>query len=130
MADASSQDVLLNTKHDLGGEKLIQIMLTKDSLSEAGVRKIHLGRLREDISAESIRQVFSKFGAVLDVHTPKDPRTGERRNYGFVTFGSDSAFEATLNAKRIIVEGCQVTVKPAAQSEEKPPEVGRSGGEP
>lgn len=114
MGDSESRDSLLNDKHILGGKE-INILLTKDSLA-GSVKKIHLGNLREDITAEAIREAFAEFGQILDVHTPKDMKTGKRQNFGFVTFGADKAFNDALRAGSVMVGDCRVKVKPAAQS--------------
>lgn len=116
MRDADARDKLLNDKHELGGKE-INVLLTKDSLS-GSVKKVHLGNLREDVSAEAIREVFSRFGQILDVHTPKDMRSGKRQNFGFVTFGDDKAFKAALRAGTEEIDGCRVKIKPAAQTKE------------
>jgi len=116
MRDSDSRDPLLNDTHLLGGKE-INVLLTKDSLT-GNVKKIHLGNLREDIQADAIREVFSQFGQVLDVHTPKDAKSLKRQNFGFVTFANDSAFKAALSAGTVEVEGCAVKVKPAAQSQD------------
>lgn len=115
MADTASQDALLQDMHNLGG-KAVSVMLTKDSLQGFNTNKVHLGKLPMDMSAEPIREVFSQFGIVLDVHLPKDPRTGERKNFGFVTFGGDEAVAFALAAGRVAINGVEVTISPAAQS--------------
>jgi len=126
MRDAESRDDLLNDKHELGGKE-ITVLLTKDSLS-GSVKKVHLGNLREDISAEAIREVFSRFGQILDVHTPKSQRDGKRQNFGFVTFGNDEAFRAALREGTAVVDDCRIKIKPAAQTQEGGG--GKGGGDP
>lgn len=113
MSETASRNDLLNDKHLLGGKE-IQILLTKDSLSGC-VKKIHLSDLRQDIDTEAVREVFCTFGQILDIHLPKD-RTGNRQNYGFVTFGDDNAFKKALRKGTQDIQGCVVTIKPAAQS--------------
>lgn len=117
MADGSSQESMLNGKH-LFGSKLVSVMLTKESLATVDIKKVHLGKLSPDISAESIKEAFSRFGVVLDVHTPKDPVTGERKGYGFVSFGSDDAFNSAVTSGQIRIGQCDITIKPAAQMRE------------
>jgi len=114
MADVSSQEMMLKRTHWLGGKE-IQLMLTKESLAKLGY-KIHLGELDSMISADALKQTFSQFGLVLDVHTPKDPKTGERKNFGFVTFSSEDAFRTALGRGSILVQGARVQIKAAADS--------------
>mmetsp|Transcript_125060 Transcript_125060/g.365250 ORF Transcript_125060/g.365250 Transcript_125060/m.365250 type:complete len:761 (+) Transcript_125060:87-2369(+) len=115
LADASSQEALLNTKHVFGNTQ-ISVMLTKESLTGGNVKKVHLGNLNADVTAEAIRGVFSQFGVILDVHTPKEPSTGERKNYGFVSFSTEEAFQAAINVGLARIGDCEVTIRPAAQS--------------
>nr|DAD21540.1 TPA_asm: hypothetical protein HUJ06_023003 [Nelumbo nucifera] len=49
-------------------------------------KKIFVGRLPQEASAEDLRQYFGRFGRILDVYVPK--RTGHR-GFGFVTFAED-----------------------------------------
>eukprot|EP00928_Gymnodinium_smaydae_P033584 TRINITY_DN24015_c0_g1_i1.p1 TRINITY_DN24015_c0_g1~~TRINITY_DN24015_c0_g1_i1.p1 ORF type:complete len:719 (+),score=121.06 TRINITY_DN24015_c0_g1_i1:112-2268(+) len=115
MADEESRDELVTEKHELGG-KLVRVLISKESLQGAEAKKVHIGRLDADISADALREAFSQFGTVLDVHTPKDPRTQVRKNYGFVTFSSDEAFDAALEQGSLDVDGRTVTIKPANQT--------------
>jgi len=117
MADGSSQESMLNGKH-LFGNKLVSVMLTKESRATVDIKKVHLGRLSPDISADSLKEAFSRFGAVLDVHTPKDAITGERKGYGFVSFGSDDAFNLAVASGQIRIGQCDITIKPAAHMRE------------
>mmetsp|Transcript_44709 Transcript_44709/g.103365 ORF Transcript_44709/g.103365 Transcript_44709/m.103365 type:complete len:614 (+) Transcript_44709:57-1898(+) len=117
MADDSLRDTILNDKHEIGGHQT-PVLLTKDSLGGASVCKVHIGKLREDIPPESIRVAMSNFGTVLDVHTPKDARSGNRYNYAFVTFSSMESYDACMQAGTTTIEDCQVTLKPAIQSKE------------
>uniref|UniRef100_A0A7S1WN11 RRM domain-containing protein n=1 Tax=Alexandrium catenella TaxID=2925 RepID=A0A7S1WN11_ALECA len=115
MASAMGQETLLNSPH-VFGDKAANVMLNKECLTGGNVKKIHLGNLNVDVSPEAIRSVFSQFGVILDVHTPKDPATGERRNYGFVSFSTDEAFQAAISTGAAVIGACEVTIRPAAQS--------------
>lgn len=52
-------------------------------------KKIFVGRLPQEASAEDLRRYFGRFGAILDVYVPKDPRRSGHRGFGFVTFAED-----------------------------------------
>merc|ERR1712060_287024 len=109
---------MLNEKH-VFGDQVVRVMLTKESLTGGDVKKVHLGRLDSDITAEQIHEVFSQFGVVLDVHTPKDAKTGERRNYGFVTFSSAESYNAAVARGFVVIGRCNVSVKPASQTKDE-----------
>mmetsp|Transcript_111353 Transcript_111353/g.197289 ORF Transcript_111353/g.197289 Transcript_111353/m.197289 type:complete len:204 (+) Transcript_111353:85-696(+) len=115
MADESSRDQIVTDLHEFG-ERQIRVLLNKESLHSPDAKKVHLGHLGHHITPDQIREAFSSFGIVLDVHTPKDPRTGERKNYGFVTLGSEESFSAAIAEGQIKVGDCMVSIKPSAQS--------------
>lgn len=52
-------------------------------------KKIFVGRLPQEASADDLRQYFSRFGRILDVYVPKDPKRTGHRGFGFVTFAED-----------------------------------------
>jgi len=116
MVESGSRDSLLNDTHVLGG-KGIRILLTKESLAGANVKKVHLNDCA-DISREDIHNAFAVFGQVLDVHTPKDVTTGERKRFAFVTYGTDEAFGKAVEAGSLVVGSVRITIKPAAQTRE------------
>eukprot|EP00930_Biecheleria_cincta_P024349 TRINITY_DN1743_c0_g1_i2.p1 TRINITY_DN1743_c0_g1~~TRINITY_DN1743_c0_g1_i2.p1 ORF type:complete len:466 (-),score=88.14 TRINITY_DN1743_c0_g1_i2:239-1636(-) len=115
MADDSNRETIVTEKHNIGG-KLLRACISKESLHTADVKKVHLGSLPETCNPGHVRGACSKYGVVLDVHLPKDPRTGQRRNFGFVTFSNDEAFDAAIADGMVVIEGCEVTVKAASQT--------------
>eukprot|EP00249_Psilotum_nudum_P021096 c27969_g2_i2 orf=190-1506(+) len=56
-------------------------------------RKIFVGRLPMEATAEHLRTYFSKFGRILDVYVPKDAKKKNHRGFGFVTFFDDGVAE-------------------------------------
>eukprot|EP00325_Prymnesiales_sp_UTEX-LB-985_P032399 CAMPEP_0174721338 /NCGR_PEP_ID=MMETSP1094-20130205/35959_1 /TAXON_ID=156173 /ORGANISM="Chrysochromulina brevifilum, Strain UTEX LB 985" /LENGTH=189 /DNA_ID=CAMNT_0015922003 /DNA_START=292 /DNA_END=861 /DNA_ORIENTATION=- len=48
--------------------------------------KLYVGNLSNDFDENTLRKEFEKFGELSDVFMPKDPNSGERRGFGFVTF--------------------------------------------
>lgn len=58
-------------------------------------RKLHIGALSYDTTAEDLRQLFTKCGPVIDCQVVLDKDTGESKGFGFVTYASpDSANDA------------------------------------
>ncbi|CAA7395741.1 unnamed protein product [Spirodela intermedia] len=53
-------------------------------------KKIFVGRLPQEANAEDLRQYFSRFGHIVDVYVPKDPKRSGHRGFGFVTFAEES----------------------------------------
>ncbi|KAG6394672.1 hypothetical protein SASPL_145261 [Salvia splendens] len=52
-------------------------------------KKIFVGRLPQEASVEDLRHYFGRFGRILDVYVPKDPKRTGHRGFGFVTFADD-----------------------------------------
>merc|ERR1719424_134891 len=119
MATDESRDRICTDVHEFGDASL-RARLTKETLHAANVKNVHLSNLEPHITEDAIRDAFSQFGAVLDVHTPKRVSTGERMNYGFVTFGDDVCFDAAISAGSVDIDGVLVDIKPSAQTKGEP----------
>ncbi|GAV73675.1 RRM_1 domain-containing protein/RRM_6 domain-containing protein [Cephalotus follicularis] len=52
-------------------------------------KKIFVGRLPQEATSDDLRQYFGRFGRILDVYIPKDPKRTGHRGFGFVTFAED-----------------------------------------
>ncbi|XP_010531242.1 PREDICTED: RNA-binding protein Musashi homolog 2 [Tarenaya hassleriana] len=52
-------------------------------------RKLFVGRLPQEASVDDLRHYFGRFGRILDVYIPKDPKRSGHRGFGFVTFAED-----------------------------------------
>ena len=48
--------------------------------------KLYVGNLVPHLEEPDVRALFEKFGELSDVYLPKDPSTGEKRGFAFVTF--------------------------------------------
>ncbi|XP_059639829.1 uncharacterized protein LOC132282238 isoform X2 [Cornus florida] len=52
-------------------------------------KKIFVGRLSQEATADDLRQYFGRFGRIIDAYVPKDPKRTGHRGFGFVTFAED-----------------------------------------
>uniref|UniRef100_A0A0D6R6Q5 RRM domain-containing protein n=1 Tax=Araucaria cunninghamii TaxID=56994 RepID=A0A0D6R6Q5_ARACU len=75
-------------------------------------RKIFVGRLPQDATAEDLRQYFRNFGSVVDVYVPKDPRRSGHRGFGFVTFAEEGVADRVSRRSHEIL-GQQVAIDSA-----------------
>ncbi|MCX8099576.1 MAG: RNA-binding protein [Casimicrobiaceae bacterium] len=94
-----------------------------------GIR-LFVGNLSFRANADLIRQAFSAFGEVTDVHLPVDRETGRMRGFAFVTMGSDAAAQAAIagmNGKPI--EGRPLVVNEARPAEPRSPQPFRGGAD-
>ncbi|BDM83670.1 hypothetical protein AM10699_65310 (plasmid) [Acaryochloris marina MBIC10699] len=51
---------------------------------------IYVGNLSYDVTQDEIQAVFAEYGAVSNVHVPKDRETGRMRGFAFVELGNDA----------------------------------------
>jgi RNA recognition motif-containing protein len=57
-------------------------------------KRIYVGNLSFKLTEEDVRNLFSEFGEVQDVHLVKDRETGRLRGFGFVEMDEEGAQQA------------------------------------
>ena len=92
--------------------------------------KIFVGGVSQDANELDFKEYFTQFGRVVDATLMIDKDTGRPRGFGFVTFDSEAAVEATLQGDLQIL-GKPIEVKKAQprgnmREEEEP--MNRRGG--
>ncbi|GMY26035.1 RNA-binding protein Musashi homolog 2 isoform X1 [Fagus crenata] len=75
-------------------------------------KKIFVGRLPQEATAEDLRIYFGRFGRILDVYVPKDPKRTGHRGFGFVTFAEDGVADRVSRRSHEIC-GHQVAIDSA-----------------
>ncbi|XP_004288032.1 PREDICTED: DAZ-associated protein 1 [Fragaria vesca subsp. vesca] len=80
-------------------------------------RKIFVGRLPQEATSEDLRQYFGRFGRILDVYVPRDPKRTGHRGFGFVTFGEDGVADRVSRRSHEIC-GQQVAIDTATPLDE------------
>ncbi|KAB5547811.1 hypothetical protein DKX38_011217 [Salix brachista] len=83
-------------------------------------KKIFVGRLPQEASAEDLRQYFGRFGHILDVYVPKDPKRTGHRGFGFVTFAEDGVADRVSRRSHEIC-GHQVAIDSATPIDDAAP---------
>ncbi|CAI9110175.1 OLC1v1010154C1 [Oldenlandia corymbosa var. corymbosa] len=83
-------------------------------------KKIFVGRLPQEASAEDLRQYFGRFGRILDVYVPKDPKRSGHRGFGFVTFAEDGVADRVSRRPHEIF-GQQVAIDSATPVDDAGP---------
>ncbi|KAM3867047.1 heterogeneous nuclear ribonucleoproteins A1 homolog [Diretmus argenteus] len=79
----------------------------------AKVKKIFVGRLKDDIEEEHMAEYFAQFGEIEVAEVVLEKDTGKKRKFGFVYFkDNDSADKATV-MKFHTIKGHKVEVKKA-----------------
>ena len=60
--------------------------------------KLFVGNLSKNTTEPEIRELFSPFEPILELHRPKDRETGSPRGFAFVTLVDRDAGEKAINA--------------------------------
>ncbi|KAH7335951.1 hypothetical protein B0J17DRAFT_668467 [Rhizoctonia solani] len=73
--------------------------------------KIYVGNLSWNTNDDTLRNVFSQYGNVLDSIVMRDRETGRSRGFGFVTYATqEEATGAIATANGIDLDGRQIKV--------------------
>ncbi|KAM1174839.1 hypothetical protein ACFX13_027973 [Malus domestica] len=80
-------------------------------------KKIFVGRLPQEATSDDLRQYFGRFGRIVDVYVPRDPKRTGHRGFGFVTFGEDGVAERVSRRSHEIC-GQEVAIDTATPPED------------
>lgn len=108
-AKFESQMKALSKRHLIDGRWCdVKVPSSKDQMQHQMPSKIFLGRVTEDMTADDIREYFSKYGEVTDVFIPKPFRA-----FAFVTF-IDPHVAQSLCGEDHLIKGASVYVSTAS----------------
>lgn len=99
-----------------------QVFSRQEGAQQMMNRKVFVGRCTEDMTAEDLRQYFSKFGEVVDVFIPKPFRA-----FAFVSF-ADPDIAQSLCGEDHIIKGASVHISGAAPKSNEKQGGGYGGG--
>ncbi|KAH7654689.1 RNA-binding protein Musashi protein [Dioscorea alata] len=83
-------------------------------------KKIFVGRLPQEAGGDDLRQYFGRFGRILDVYVPKDPKRSGHRGFGFVTFAEDGVADRVSRRTHEIL-GQEVAIDSATPLDDSGP---------
>ena len=93
------------------------------------IMKMYVGNLSFQSTEDEIKDLFSQYGEVTDIHLPMDRETGRPRGFGFVTMDSkDAMVEAIKNLDGEDFDGRALRVNEARPREEGGNRGGGGGG--
>ncbi|XP_050359690.1 RNA-binding protein Musashi homolog Rbp6-like isoform X2 [Nymphalis io] len=117
--EASSVDkVLAVPVHTLDGKRIDPKHATpKSAPKPAKTKKIFVGGVGQDTSADEVRAYFSQFGLVEDAVMLMDQQTKRHRGFGFVTFHSEEAVERVCDIHFHTIKNKKVECKRAQPKE-------------
>lgn len=81
-------------------------------MASRNVFKVFVGNLPWTVGHMELRQHFSQFGHVVSSNVNFDRSTGMSKQYGFVTFGNRTGYDAALNKSTHLLEGHILDVNP------------------
>ncbi|MEO6508995.1 MAG: RNA-binding protein [Patescibacteria group bacterium] len=82
-------------------------------------KKLYVGNLPWSMSGDSLRDLFSEFGEVVEAVIISDRMTGRSKGFGFVTFATEDAANAAISAmNEKEIEGRKIVVNVAKPREE------------
>jgi len=58
---------------------------------------MYVGNLPFSANENELRDLFSKYGTVTDIHLPMDRETGRPRGFAFVTMDTDTAMKKAID---------------------------------
>jgi len=110
--------VLSLPSHVLDGKKIDPKPATPKAKSkEAKSRKIFVGGVSQDTSAEEVKKYFGQYGSVEDAVMLMDQITKRHRGFGFVTFTSEEAVDLVCNLHYHNIKNKKVECKRAQPKE-------------
>lgn len=84
------------------------------------MKKLYVGNISFQTDEETLRQVFSQYGAVDTVDLVRDRDSGQPRGFGFVSMANDSEADTAINALNgQMLEGRALTVNEARPKTER-----------
>lgn len=81
-------------------------------------KKLYVGNLPWSLNNDSLKELFSQFGEVVDAVVIKDRDSGRSKGFGFVTFATEEAAKAALSLHEKEVDGRNIVVNVAKPREE------------
>lgn len=79
--------------------------------AEAKQGKIYVGKLKPELSDESIKNFFANYGTIANIEQPFDKMKNERKNFCFITFDKEDVAKRLLKEATVTIEGHELDVK-------------------
>ncbi len=91
--------------------------------------RLYVGNLSFNANTDSVREAFSAFGEITDVHVVSDRETGQSRGFGFVTMGTaEAAQKAIREMNGALLDGRALKVNEAEERQNRGGGGGGGGG--
>lgn len=103
--DVDSLGKVLSQDHVVKGKKVA----VKKAASKQG--KIYVGKFKEDITEDDIKEHFQQFGNIVEIQRPVDRSKNEPKNFCFVTFDKEETANTLLKKASVNIKGQDVEIK-------------------
>ena len=91
--------------------------------------RLYVGNLSFNANQDSLRNAFSAFGEITDVHLVADRETGQSRGFGFVTMGTPEAAQKAIQGMNgTLLDGRALKVNEAEERQNRGGGGGGGGG--
>ncbi|CAI9725015.1 nuclear ribonucleoprotein A3 homolog 1 isoform X1 [Octopus vulgaris] len=109
-----------NRPHSLDNREVEtkRAMPRDDAESQATVKKMFVGGLKEDISDDQLREFFEPHGKIANIDLITDKTTGKKRGFGFISFEDYDTVDKLVLKKYLTLNGKQIEVKKALSRSE------------
>lgn len=75
------------------------------------IHKLFVGNISWTVSSRELKQYFSEFGHVISANVVFDRNTGLSKNYGFVSFSTQSGVDTVLSKPYHSLEGTNLIIQ-------------------
>ncbi|CAI9726191.1 nuclear ribonucleoprotein A1-like [Octopus vulgaris] len=97
--------------HSIGEQQIITRRVNSRDKNTAEVYKLFIKGVSEDTTETDIKQSFSPYGIIKDIEMPKDLRTGQQKDFCFVTFDDYDSVDKCVIQQTFSVAGRDVWVQ-------------------
>lgn len=80
-------------------------------------KQLYIGNLSYQMNAHHLKQLFSPYGELQQIHLIKNPRTGRSKGFAFVTFLNSNDAKKALSENGKTIRGRTIVVRIAKPRE-------------